>query len=430
MRYFGTDGIRGRAYETLTESLAIKVGKSLSLIDSELVIIGYDTRQSNHMLANGIALGALSVNKKVIDVGVIPTPGIAFNSIKKHCIGIMITASHNPYQDNGIKIFYDGLKLDNELQQRIEDYIDEASDEVNVSLNLVKNDLSLVKRYEKFLLNIAYNTDLKIVLDTANGATYQVADNVFSKITNNLIVVANTPNGININENVGSTHIDNLVKEVLKHKANIGFSFDGDGDRMLVVDELGNVHTGDEIIYVLAKNKKEKKALLNNSVVLTIMSNLGIISSLKDNNIDVVTTSVGDINVLEEMLKNNYVLGGENSGHLIQLEYLPTGDGILAAISLLNVLIEENKKLSELTNNIKIYPDRLDNLKVKDKSVIKNQQVIDLVNNYKKQYEDIQLVVRASGTEDLVRVSCCYKDLNTMNEIVDNVVNLIKSLDK
>ena len=430
MRYFGTDGIRGRAYETLTESLAIKVGKSLSLIDSELVIIGYDTRQSNHMLANGIALGALSVNKKVIDVGVIPTPGIAFNSIKKHCIGIMITASHNPYQDNGIKIFYDGLKLDNELQQRIEDYIDEASDEVNVSLNLVKNDLSLVKRYEKFLLNIAYNTDLKIVLDTANGATYQVADNVFSKITNNLIVVANTPNGININENVGSTHIDNLVKEVLKHKANIGFSFDGDGDRMLVVDELGNVHTGDEIIYVLAKNKKEKKALLNNSVVLTIMSNLGIISSLKDNNIDVVTTSVGDINVLEEMLKNNYVLGGENSGHLIQLEYLPTGDGILAAISLLNVLIEENKKLSELTNNIKIYPDRLDNLKVKDKSVIKNQQVIDLVNNYKKQYEDIQLVVRASGTEDLVRVSCCYKDLNTMNEIVDSVVNLIKSLDK
>lgn len=430
MRYFGTDGIRGRAYETLTESLAIKVGKSLSLINSELVIIGYDTRQSNHMLANGIALGALSVNKKVIDVGVIPTPGIAFNSIKKHCIGIMITASHNPYQDNGIKIFYDGLKLDNELQQRIEDYIDEASDEVNVSLNLVKNDLSLVKRYEKFLLNIAYNTDLKIVLDTANGATYQVADNVFSKITNNLIVVANDPDGININENVGSTHIDNLVKEVLKHNADIGFSFDGDGDRMLVVDELGNVHTGDEIIYVLAKNKKEKKALLNNSVVLTIMSNLGIISSLKDNNIDVVTTSVGDINVLEEMLKNNYVLGGENSGHLIQLEYLPTGDGILAAISLLNVLIEENKKLSELTNNIKIYPDRLDNLKVKDKSVIKDQQVIDLVNNYKKQYEDIQLVVRASGTEDLVRVSCCYKDLNTMNEIVDSVVNLIKSLDK
>lgn len=430
MRYFGTDGIRGRAYETLTESLAIKVGKSLSLINSELVIIGYDTRQSNHMLANGIALGALSVNKKVIDVGVIPTPGIAFNSIKKHCIGIMITASHNPYQDNGIKIFYDGLKLDNELQQKIEEYIDEASDEVYVSLNLVKNDLSLVKRYEKFLLNTAYNTDLKIVLDTANGATYQVADNVFSKITNNLIVVANDPDGININENVGSTHIDNLVKEVVKNNADIGFSFDGDGDRMLVVDELGNVHTGDEIIYVLAKNKKEKKALLNNSVVLTIMSNLGIISSLKDNNIDVVTTSVGDINVLEEMLKNNYVLGGENSGHLIQLEYLPTGDGILAAISLLNVLIEENKKLSELTNNIKIYPDRLDNLKVTDKSVIKDQQVIDLVNNYKKQYEDIQLVVRASGTEDLVRVSCCYKDLNTMNEIVDSVVNLIKSLDK
>lgn len=430
MKYFGTDGIRGKAYETLTESLAIKVGKSLSLIDSELVIIGYDTRQSNHMLANGIALGALSVNKKVIDVGVIPTPGIAFNSIKKHCIGVMITASHNPYQDNGIKIFYDGLKLDNELQEKIEEYIDQSNDEVKVSLELVKKDSSLVKRYEKFLLNTAYNTDLKIVLDTANGATYQVADNVFSKITNNLVVIANNPDGKNINEGVGSTHIENLVAAVKENNANIGFSFDGDGDRMLVVDELGNVHTGDEIIYVLAKNKKEKKTLVNNSVVLTIMSNLGIISSLKDNNINVVTTSVGDINVLEEMLRNNYVLGGENSGHLIQLEYLPTGDGILAAISLLNVLVEENKSLSELTNNIKIYPDRLVNLKVKDKQIAKDVQVINLINKYLNEYEDIQLVVRASGTEDLLRVSCCYKDETIMNEIVDSVVDLIKSLDK
>ena len=430
MKYFGTDGIRGKAYETLTESLAIKVGKSLSLIDSELVIIGYDTRQSNHMLANGIALGALSVNKKVIDVGVIPTPGIAFNSIKKHCIGVMITASHNPYQDNGIKIFYDGLKLDNELQEKIEEYIDQSNDGVDVSLELVKKDSSLVKRYEKFLLNTAYNTDLKIVLDTANGATYQVADDVFSKITNNLVVIANNPDGKNINEGVGSTHIENLVAAVKASNANIGFSFDGDGDRMLVVDELGNVHTGDEIIYVLAKNKKEKKTLVNNSVVLTIMSNLGIISSLKDNNINVVTTSVGDINVLEEMLRNNYVLGGENSGHLIQLEYLPTGDGILAAISLLNVLIEENKPLSELTNNIKIYPDRLVNLKVKDKQIAKDVQVINLINKYLNEYEDIQLVVRASGTEDLLRVSCCYKDETIMNEIVDSVVDLIKSLDK
>lgn len=430
MKYFGTDGIRGKAYETLTESLAIKVGKSLSLIDSELVIIGYDTRQSNHMLANGIALGALSVNKKVIDVGVIPTPGIAFNSIKKHCIGVMITASHNPYQDNGIKIFYDGLKLDNELQEKIEEYIDQSNDGVDVSLELVKKDSSLVKRYEKFLLNTAYNTDLKIVLDTANGATYQVADNVFSKITNNLVVIANNPDGKNINEGVGSTHIENLVAAVKENNANIGFSFDGDGDRMLVVDELGNVHTGDEIIYVLAKNKKEKKTLVNNSVVLTIMSNLGIISSLKDNNINVVTTSVGDINVLEEMLRNNYVLGGENSGHLIQLEYLPTGDGILAAIGLLNVLIEENKSLSELTNNIKIYPDRLVNLKVKDKQIAKDVQVINLINKYLNEYEDIQLVVRASGTEDLLRVSCCYKDETIMNEIVASVVDLIKSLDK
>lgn len=430
MRYFGTDGIRGKAYETLTESLAIKVGKSLSLIDSDLVIIGYDTRESNHMLANGIALGALSANKKVIDIGVIPTPGVAFTSIKKNCIGIMISASHNPYYDNGIKIFYNGLKLDNEIQDKIETYLDEANDEVTASLNDVKVDNSHLKKYEKFLLKNAYNSDLKIAIDTANGATYEVAYNVFSKITKDLYIKANNPDGKNINDNVGSTHMESIVSLLKESKADIGFAFDGDGDRMLVVDENGNVHTGDEIIYVLAKHKKENNTLYNNSVVLTVMSNLGIIDCLKKQGIDVITTSVGDINVLSKMLEKEFVLGGENSGHLIQLDYLPTGDGILAAISLLNVLTSENKKLSELVSDLTIYPDRLDNLKVKDKSIAKDKQVLELINKYKQEYENILIVVRASGTEDLLRVSCCYKDKKIMDEVVDNIVNLIKSLDK
>ena len=200
---------------------------------------------------------------------------------------------------------------------------------------------------------------------------------------------------------------------------------------MLVVDNEGILHTGDEIIYVLASYLKENNKLTNNKVVLTIMSNLGIIDCFKEKGIDVVTTSVGDQYVLEEMMKNNYIIGGENSGHLIQLDYLPTGDGMLASIMLLNVLNETNKTLKELTSELKIYPDKLVNLRVKDKNIIKNELILNKVNEIINLYDkNIQLIVRASGTEDLVRVSCCYSDYDIMNNIVDEMVNLIKSMDK
>ena len=432
MHYFGTDGIRGKAYVTLTESLAIKVGKSLSLIENNKVIIGYDTRESNHMLADGISLGARSVNKDVFDIGVIPTPGLAYISLKEKCIGIMITASHNPYFDNGIKIFVNGIKLSNIQELQIEEFLDNNDDYIeNKNNGSYKYDESYKHIYIDYLKSLLNVSSLKVGADLANGATYDVFNNIFANKVNNLFITANTPNGKNINENVGSTHIKNISNLVKENNLDIGFSFDGDGDRMLVVDNEGILHTGDEIIYVLASYLKENNKLTNNKVVLTIMSNLGIIDCFKEKGIDVVTTSVGDQYVLEEMMKNNYIIGGENSGHLIQLDYLPTGDGMLASIMLLNVLNETNKTLKELTSELKIYPDKLVNLRVKDKNIIKNELILNKVNEIINLYDkNIQLIVRASGTEDLVRVSCCYSDYDIMNNIVDEMVNLIKSMDK
>ena len=430
MHYFGTDGIRGKAYETLTDRLAIKVGKSLSLINSKKVIIGYDTRESNHMIANAISLGARSVNKDVFDVGIISTPGLAYISLKEKCIGVMITASHNPYYDNGIKIFLNGLKLTLDLEKSIEDYLDNNDDFISVVKKQHIVDETYKQLYVNYLKSLLLPSNIKVGIDLANGATSFIAKDIFSSKINSLIITANTPDGKNINEHVGSTYIDNISNIVKNNHLDVGFAFDGDGDRMLVVDSNGTLHSGDEIIYVLASYFKESNKLTNNSVVLTIMSNLGIIDCLRKKGIDVVKTSVGDKYVLEEMLKNNYIIGGENSGHIILLDYLPTGDGMLAAIMLLNILTSTNKTLIELTNELKIYPDKLVNLKVKNKHVIKNEKVIDIINKYKNLYDnDIQLVVRASGTEDLIRVSCCYKDENINNQIIDEIVSLIKSLD-
>ena len=432
MHYFGTDGIRGKAYVTLTESLAIKVGKSLSLIENSKVIIGYDTRESNHMLADAISLGARSVNKDVFDIGVIPTPGLAYCSLKHQCIGIMITASHNPYFDNGIKIFVNGIKLSVTQEQQIEEYLDNNDDYIeNKNNGSYKYDESYKNIYIDYLQSLLNVSSLKVGADLANGATYDLFGKIFGNKVNDLFITANTPNGRNINENVGSTHIKNISEFVKENKLDIGFSFDGDGDRLLVVDNEGILHTGDEIIYVLASYLKENNKLTNNKVVLTIMSNLGIIDCFKEKGIDVVTTSVGDKYVLECLMNNNYSIGGENSGHIIMLDYLPTGDGMLAAIMLLNVLTTTKKTLKELTSELKIYPDKLVNLRVKDKNIIKNELVVNKVNELINLYnKNIQLVVRASGTEDLVRVSCCYSNYDIMNNIVDEMVNLIKSLDK
>ena len=431
MKYFGTDGIRGEAYVTLTESLAKKVGKSLCLLECNKVIIGYDTRESNHMLADAIALGAKSVGKTVIDIGVIPTPGLCYNSILNNCLGVMITASHNPYQDNGIKIFFSGVKIKDEDELRIEEFID-SNDDVIIDNNcgeIIKDD-SLCQNYIDFLVSKIKPSNLKIGIDLANGATSLIGEHVFKNSSDNIVVSANMPNGRNINLDVGSTHIENISSIVKNNNLDIGFAFDGDGDRMLAVDSDGVLHSGDELIFIIAKYLKEKNLLTNNKVVLTIMSNLGIISSLKKNGIDVSLTSVGDRNVLLEMQKNNYVVGGENSGHIIQLRHLSTGDGMLSAIAILNIMSEKNKSLKELTNELEIWPDKLVNLKVKDKRIASDERIQSKVKEILDRYKDeIQLVIRASGTENLLRISCCAKSQELVETTINNFVDLVKTID-
>ena len=432
MKYFGTDGIRGEAYVTLTESLAKKVGKSLSTLPCKKIVIGYDTRMSNHMLADGIASGAKSVGKEVIDVGVIPTPGLCYLSTLLDCIGVMITASHNPYVDNGIKIFFNGAKIKDEEELVIEDYLDSHDDKIVINEEgSITSDESMVEKYVTFLKEKMCHSNLKVGLDCANGATSFVAEEIFSSKIKNLFISAHEPNGKNINLGVGSTHIENIAKLVKENGLDVGFAFDGDGDRMLAVDEDGVLHSGDELIGVIASYLHQKALLINDTVVLTIMSNLGIISSLNKMGIKVTTTTVGDRNVLLEMLKDNYVVGGENSGHIIQLRHLSTGDGMLSAIAILNIMTETKKSLKELTSNFEIWPDKLVNLKVKDKKIALDSRIQDKVQETLKQYNnEIQLVIRPSGTENLLRVSCCAKKQSDVDKIIETFVTMIETIDK
>ncbi len=430
MHYFGTDGIRGEAYVTLTDGFARIVGKSLQLIDSKKVIIGYDTRESNHMLADNIALGAKSVGKEVIDIGVIPTPGLCYISNLEKCIGVMITASHNPYQDNGIKIFFNGKKIPDEIEEKIESFIDENDDILNnLSEGFIIKDELKKESYVALLDSLLKDNNLKVGFDLANGATSYVAK-LFTKHLRIAMFTADEPNGKNINAGVGSTHIEYISKFVKEHNLDVGFAFDGDGDRVLAVDKEGVLHTGDELIYIIAKNLKEKGYLSNNTVVLTIMSNLGIINSLKKLDINVSTTTVGDRNVLKEMLDHNYVIGGENSGHIINLRHLSTGDGMLSAIQILNIMQETHKSLNELINGLEIWPDKLLNLKVKDKNIAKDQRIVNKVQEYKEKYPNIQLVIRASGTENLLRINCCAQDKEFVDKTVNYFANLVKTLEQ
>ncbi len=432
MKYFGTDGIRGEAYVTLTESLATKVGKSLVLLDCPLVLIGYDTRESNHMLANAIASGAKSMGKKIIDIGIIPTPGLCYNTILNKCLGVMITASHNPYQDNGIKIFFNGVKIKDEDELRIENYLDNNDDTlVNNENGEIIYDTSYVKNYVDFLKSKIKATKFKIGLDLANGATSLIGQDIFKAFGSDILVCANEPNGKNINLNVGSTHIENISSFVKENHLDIGFAFDGDGDRVLAVDNAGNLHTGDELIFIIAKYLKEKNSLTNNKVVLTIMSNLGIISSLHKSGIETSLTSVGDRNVLLEMNRHNYLVGGENSGHIIQLHQLTTGDGMLTAITILNIMEEKHKSLKELTSEIEIWPDKLVNLKVHDKRIANDLRIQSKVKEIlEKHNNEIQLVIRASGTENLLRIFCCAKSKHLVDDTIENFVTLVQSIDR
>lgn len=417
MKYFGTDGIRGKA-EYIKE-LSIKVGESLSLLNIRKLVIGMDTRESSKEILDNVVKGALSVGIDVIDLDVIPTPGLILESYYMKCIGVMITASHNPYEDNGIKIIKNGFKIDDKDKAMIEDYLDGILTFAHpINGNYKKED----SNYLAHLENNIIRTNLNIVVDCANGASFKYA-HILEKMAKVKYLSIN-PNGKNINDKCGATHLDYLINNM--DNCDLGIAFDGDADRIMVVDDNKNIVDGDILIYLFSKWFKKHELLKKDTVVLTIMSNLGIINALKDIGIDTELTNVGDQNVLDKMLEKGYNLGGENSGHIITPLTI-TGDGLLNAIILLTIISEENMKLSELTKDIIMYPAKTINLKVLDKTIINNDIIKGEVEKYNNSFSNLgKIILRASGTEDLIRITVMHKDKMIMEETLDKLLNLIK----
>jgi phosphoglucosamine mutase len=428
MKYFGTDGIRGVAYDFITKDLAFLVGTSLNVLDLPNVVIGRDTRESGPTLVEAIIDGANSVGLNTLDLGVVSTPMLSHISAKLGYIGVMITASHNPYQDNGIKVFKCGKKLYASEEEALERILrGEIAVHPGSTSGKSLASVDAYQLYTKLYKDMEVKTSLKIGLDLANGATYEIGKRVFQKITNDLFIIGDQPDGKNINLGVGSTHIEALIELVKSHKLDVGFAFDGDGDRLMAVGSEGDVFDGDKLIYVIANYLNQKNRLNNHTVVLTKMSNLGIIKALAKHGIVTVQTDVGDKYVLEALENNYYTLGGENSGHVINRYLLNTGDGVLNAVTLIKILNESDQTLKQLTADIHMYSDRLVNLKNIDKNLIKDPRVIKTVENVKHRLGDEgQVLLRASGTEPLIRVSVQAKTDDLVNLAIDEIVASIR----
>lgn len=447
-KYFGTDGVRGIANTELTPELAFKLGRAGAYVLQKhsknkdgrtTVFIGSDTRISKDMLSSAIASGVMSVGGDVIDIGVAPTPAIAYLT-KKHKAdaGIVISASHNPMEYNGIKFFNSlGLKLDDSIELEIEDYLSDM-DKIDVVIShehlgtRIFNE-NFVLEYEDFLVK-AIKTDLKgmrVSLDCANGASYKVAPNVFTRLGAEVVTISNDPDGTNINKNCGSTHPENLCKSVLENNSDIGLAFDGDADRLIAVDEKGNVIDGDKIMLICAKHLKEDGKLRSNKLVVTVMSNLGLHIASKVQGIELEITSVGDRYVLENMLANDYSLGGEQSGHMIFLDYNTTGDGVLSGLILSDIIKSSRKSVSELATIMDVYPQILINAKVKNEN--KNAYMTDVVikdeiDKLEKEMDGQgRVLIRSSGTEPLVRVMIEGQDKSKITEMAKELAEIIES---
>lgn len=417
-KYFGTDGIRGIAGESLTADLSFKVGKALGKLLTEKkehpkAVIGRDTRISCDMIEQALTAGLTSTGVNVMTVGTIPTPAIAYltKTIETDS-GIMISASHNPYQDNGIKIFGpDGFKLTDEQELEIESLIDNSEQIKNASFEKIGKLYGGSELSQKYVQHIKQSisgdlSDIKIALDCANGATTGVAPYIFGDLEADIETIGCQPNGININDNVGSTKIDTISTFVRENNVDVGFAFDGDGDRVLAVDANGNIVDGDKIMFILAKHLKEQGELKDNMVVSTVMSNIGFYKAIEENGLQSVKTAVGDRYVVEEMRKNDYSLGGEQSGHIVLMNYATTGDGILTAVKLANIIKSTGKSLEELASEVSIYPQKLVNIKVIDKkAAMEDSEILAECEKVEKELEgNGRILLRASGTENLIRV--------------------------
>jgi phosphoglucosamine mutase len=418
-KYFGTDGVRGVANSELTPELAFKLGRFGGYVltkDQERpkVIIGRDTRVSGHMLEGALVAGLLSIGAEVMRLGVISTPGVAYLTKALGAqAGVMISASHNPVADNGIKFFGpDGFKLSDEQELEIEGLMDLEKDELP---RPVGSELGQVNDYfeggQKYLQYLKQTVDvdftgIHIALDCAHGATSSLATHLFADLDADLSTMGASPNGLNINEGVGSTHPEALAAFVKEKGADVGLSFDGDGDRLIAIDENGDIVDGDQIMYICAKFMKEQGRLKHGTVVSTVMSNLGFYKGLETHGVESVQTAVGDRYVVEEMKKTGYNLGGEQSGHIIFLDYNTTGDGLLTGLQLVNIMKITKKPLSELAGEMQKFPQKLVNIRVTDKyHVTDNEKVSAIISEVEAEMNgDGRILVRPSGTEPLVRV--------------------------
>ena len=443
-RLFGTDGARGVANSELTCELAMKIGRAAAMVLTEScahkpkVLIGMDTRASSHMLAAAIGAGLCSVGADVLIIDVVPTPAVAF-LVKEYDYdaGVMISASHNPCEYNGIKIFQgNGYKLPDELENEIEEII---LDETKLPPVVLGGDVGKIsfssKAVDDYIFHLAMTADgdfkgMKIALDCANGSASVTARALFTRLGAKCCIINETPNGTNINENCGSTHLEQLQKFVVENKCDIGFAFDGDADRLLVVDENGEVVDGDKIIAVCSKFMKENNKLKNNTAVVTVMSNMGFFKFCEKNGINCVKTKVGDRYVLEEMVKNGYVIGGEQSGHIIFLDHATTGDGQMSAIQVLNVLKSTGKKISELASEMQVYPQVLINVRVSNfgKSRLDKDEEVQLaIREASEELGDTgRVLVRVSGTEPLVRVMLEGEDYNQIKSLAESIAKVIE----
>ncbi|MBB3908809.1 MULTISPECIES: phosphoglucosamine mutase [Anoxybacillaceae] len=441
-KYFGTDGVRGVANSELTPELAFKIGRCGGYIltkDKERpkVLIGRDTRISGHMLEGALVAGLLSIGAEVMRLGVISTPGVAYLTKALGAqAGIMISASHNPVQDNGIKFFGpDGFKLSDEQEQEIEQLLDSAEDTLPRPTG---KELGQVNDYfeggQKYLQYLKQTVDedfsgLRIALDCAHGATSSLATHLFADLEADVLTMGASPNGININDGVGSTHPEALAEFVREKEADVGLAFDGDGDRLIAIDEHGNVVDGDQIMYICAKFLKEQGRLKHQTVVSTVMSNLGFYKALDEHEIKSVQTAVGDRYVVEEMKKHGYNLGGEQSGHIIFLDYNTTGDGLLTALQLVNIMKATKKSLSELASEMPKYPQLLVNVKVTDKhQVMENEKVKAIIQEVENEmHGNGRILVRPSGTEPLVRVMAEAPTKEACQSYVARIVQVIQA---
>lgn len=435
-RLFGTDGARGIAGGELTADLAMKIGASAAYILGEnkkiKVIVGMDTRYSGDMLACAVNAGLLSMGADVIFVGVVPTPAVSFLVTHlKADMGVMISASHNPAKYNGIKLFNNkGYKLADEIEEKIEYYIlDEKLPECT-NIGRYERDKNLKNKYINFLCTLAndYN-GLKVVVDCANGSASATAPTLFEKLNVNAEIIFDNPDGVNINDNCGSTHLDALISKVKETGADLGIAYDGDADRCLLVTNDGDVIDGDYVLAICGKYLKEKGRLNNNAIVGTVMSNLGLRKFCESENINFVATKVGDRYVLEEMLDKDYVIGGEQSGHVIFKEYANTGDGELTSLMVLNILSERKCKLSELASIMDKYPQVLVNVNVTKEgktSFGEDAEINVLIKKYEEELNgDGRILIRASGTENLIRVMIEGKNTEEISRMANDIADLI-----